>query len=92
MDSEQAGDQPSSATGDDAKRSRLGFRPVAVAVLVVALAAFVVQNGESTAVTWLWFDSSAPLFVVIVVSAVAGAVLSELVGWMLRRRRRNQQR
>ncbi len=60
-----------------------------VATLVAAgLAAFVLQNTDSTPVTWLMFDGSAPLFLIILGSAVAGAVLSEAAGWMIRRRRR----
>lgn len=62
-----------------------------VATLVAAgLAAFVLQNTDSTPMTWLMFDGSAPLFIVILGSAVAGAVLSEAAGWMIRRRRRNR--
>lgn len=57
-------------------------------LLVAGLAAFIVQNTESTPVTWLVFERSAPLWVVIVASAAAGALLTELVGWAMRRRRR----
>ncbi len=59
-----------------------------VAVVAVGLAAFVVQNTDKTPVSWLMFDGSAPLWMVIIFSAVAGAVLSEAAGWMIRRRRR----
>lgn len=88
---ESGGARPESGQSQSAGSGRIGIRPLAGAVLVVALAAFVVQNGESTAVRWLWFDGSAPLFGVIVVSALAGAVLSEIVGWSLRRRRRRRE-
>ena len=57
-------------------------------LLAAALAAFVVQNTDSTPVTWLVFERSAPLWVVIIASAVAGAALSEAAGWAMRRRRR----
>ena len=60
------------------------------ALIAVGLAAFIVQNTESTPVTWLVFDGSAPLWIVILASAAAGAVLSELAGWMLRRRKRRR--
>ena len=64
---------------------------VLVAALVaVGLAAFIVQNTDSTPVTWLVFDGSAPLWIVILAAAVAGAVLSEFGGWMLRRRKRRR--
>jgi len=61
---------------------------IVVAIVGVALAAFVVQNTNDTDVSWLVFDESAPLWIVIVVSAVAGAILSEAAGWMIRRSRR----
>jgi len=61
---------------------------VLAALVAVGLAAFVLQNTDSTPVNWLMFDGSAPLFIVILGSAVAGAVLSEAAGWMIRRRRR----
>lgn len=57
-------------------------------IVAVGLAAFVVQNTDSTPVRWLVFDGSAPLWMVILAAAVAGAVLSELGGWVLRRRKR----
>lgn len=60
------------------------------ALIAVGLAAFIVQNTESTPVTWLVFDGSAPLWIVILAAAVAGAVLSEAGGWMLRRRKRRR--
>ena len=63
-------------------------RLIAVALLVAGLAAFIVQNTDSTPVTWLVFERSAPLWVVIIASAVLGAVITELAGWAIRRRRR----
>lgn len=61
---------------------------VGAAVIAVVLAAFVVQNGSRTEVQWLFVEQSSPLWLVIVVSAVAGAALSEVLGWLIRRRRR----
>ena len=55
--------------------------------MAVALIAFVVQNTDSTPVQWFFIDRSAPLWLIIVVSAVAGAILSEIIGWIVRRRR-----
>ena len=71
-----------------AKRSGGQVRLLIVGLLVAGLAAFIVQNTDSTPVTWLVFEESAPLWVVIIVSAVAGAVLSEAAGWLMRRRKR----
>ena len=63
---------------------------VAAVLVVVALIFFVVQNGDDVAFEWLVFDMTGPLWVVIVVAAVAGAVLSEVLGFRRRRRRRRR--
>ncbi len=69
--------------------SRLSGGLIAGAIVAVALLVFVVQNTEETTVEWLLFESdSTPVWLVIVIAAIAGAVVSELVGWLIRRRRR----
>lgn len=78
---------PDEPTGERGNRTGLG-KFVAAALLAAALVAFVVQNTDSTPVSWFFIDRSAPLWLIIVVSAVAGAVLSEILGWIVRRRRR----
>lgn len=82
-------DTPGEGTAESSGAA--GRAKVLVAALIaVGLAAFMVQNTDSTPVRWLMFDGSAPLWVVIVASVVAGAVLSEAAGWMLRRRKRRR--
>ena len=73
---------------EEAKESTGLGTVVSAAVLAVAMIAFVVQNRVETDVTWLFLDGKWPVWLVIVVSAVAGAVLSEILGWLIRRRRR----
>ena len=63
---------------------------VAAVLVVAALIFFVVQNGDDVDFEWLVFDMTGPLWVVIVVAAVAGAVLSEVLGFLRRRRRRRR--
>ena len=59
---------------------------VVIAVLVAAaLITFVVQNGREVPVTWLFVEVNGPLWAVIIAAAVAGAVLSEVLGWVVRR-------
>ena len=48
---------------------------VSAAVVAIALVAFVVQNRSDTEVTWLFIEGTSPLWVVIVIAAVAGAVV-----------------
>ena len=74
-------------------RKRLVRPGVVAAVLVaVALIVFVVQNGSEVPVTWLFVEVNGPLWAVIVVAAAAGAVLSEIIGWVTGRSRRRKNR
>jgi uncharacterized integral membrane protein len=61
---------------------------IALAVVAAGLIAFIVQNTRRTRVEWLFWDVRAPLWVVIAATALAGAVLVRLAGWLLARRRR----
>lgn len=63
-------------------------RYLAAAVLVAGLAAFIAQNTASTDVTFLFFEFSAPLWVVLLVTAALALLIGELVGALIRRRRR----
>ena len=63
-------------------------RIIVVALVALALILFVVQNTASTEISWLFFSGEGPLWIIIVVVAVLGAVLSEVIGWMVRRNRR----
>jgi len=70
--------------------SRLSGGLIAVVIVALALLVFVFQNTQSTQVEWLLFETSeTPVWLVIIIAAVAGAVLSELGGWIIRRRRRD---
>lgn len=73
---------------DDAGGSRRTILNVVLLGLVIAgFGAFVVQNTDSAEVSWLVFDGDAALWLVMLASAVAGAVLTLLTGVLLRRRR-----
>jgi len=74
------------AIEEASNRSVVGI--VLAGLIAMALALFIVQNTGSTPVSWLWIDGSAPLWAVVFGSALAGAVLSEALGWMIRRARR----
>ena len=70
------------------------IRPGVVLALAVAAAliVFVVQNGSEVPVKWWFVEVDGPLWAVIIVSVVAGALLSEAVGWVVGRRRRRRRR
>ncbi|HEV8296441.1 MAG TPA: hypothetical protein VGQ20_04065 [Acidimicrobiales bacterium] len=65
---------------------------VVAAVIAVLLVIFIVQNSERAPVTWLVFDRNPPVWAIIVVSAVAGYLLGQLIEIGFRRRRRNRDR
>jgi uncharacterized integral membrane protein len=61
-------------------RSTLDTIRIVLAVLIgVALGAFAVDNRDKTKVHYLFGDTQAPLIVVLVVAAVAGALIAALL-------------
>ncbi len=81
--------QPESPNTREINTKQVASLVLAVA-LIAGLIAFVVQNSESTPIKWLWWNTSAPLWVVIVISVVAGSLLLEITGWLIRRRRKDR--
>lgn len=67
-------------------------RPAVVKTLVAAMLAvlffgFLLINSEDVTVEFLWWETSLPLWLVLVASALAGIVIWELSGYLRRRRR-----
>ena len=78
---------------DPLRRSRTSGAWTAViiaAVVLVLLIVFIVQNTQDVQIAFLGWDGTAPLAVALLVAAVAGVVLTAVVGtlriWQLRRR------
>jgi uncharacterized integral membrane protein len=61
-------------------------------VVAVALLIFILQNTQEEEVTWLFFEANAPLWVLIVVTAVLSVALAQFVLLIVRRRRRRRSR
>jgi uncharacterized integral membrane protein len=59
-------------------------------VVVAAIVIFIFQNTESAQVQFLFFDGSAKVWVVIVISVLAGMLLDRLIQFWMRRRRRRE--
>jgi uncharacterized integral membrane protein len=79
--------------GSGIKTTRsIDLRIAGAGVALVLLLVFILQNTNDTPVEWLVFDKTAPLWVVIVVSAIVGAVLERLLIFALRGRRRRPDR
>jgi uncharacterized integral membrane protein len=81
-----AGEAPSDASGTH--RSVLqGARLVLGLIILVAAVAIVVDNRQTTRVGYVFGDVRAPLVVVLLLSAAAGA----LIGWLLSHRPSHQE-
>ncbi len=59
------------------------------AVVAVAAALLVIQNGQHTTVKWLWLDFDSSLWLVVVASLAGGVVIGEAgrLAWRHRRQR-----
>lgn len=67
-------------------------RPAVVKTLIAAMLAvlffgFLWANSEDVNVEFLWWDTDLPLWLVLMISALAGIVIWELSGYLRRRRR-----
>ena len=67
------------------------FKLIALLLIVIALALFVFQNGQDAHVDFLWLDSTWPVWTVIGISVVAGAIIDRLGTWQWRRARKRKQ-
>jgi len=68
---------------------RVGF--VLGGLLAAAAALLVIQNGESARINWLWMEFSAPLWLVLLLTLVAGGLVWETLKMAVRRGRRLRQ-
>ena len=72
---------------DERRVRRIALAGVLVLV-VILLIIFVVQNSDSVSVSFVFFSARISLIWVIFLSAVAGAVITLVVGRLVRRRLR----
>lgn len=73
---------------DREEGGRAGISPALIAAIVIAVLVviFVLQNGQRAKVDFLWMDWRMPIWLVIAISLVLGALLSKLIGIFWRRR------
>jgi uncharacterized integral membrane protein len=58
------------------------------AIVTVAVVILIIQNGESAQLDWMVFDFRTPLWIMLFLTAAAGAVVWELAKTTARRARR----
>lgn len=74
-------------TGTRTERARRSLR---IGLIVAALAAviwFIVANTREVSVQWFIVETRSPLFLVIILSAVLGALIDRLLTWRRSRRK-----
>jgi uncharacterized integral membrane protein len=71
------------------EKSLASGRLIITGVVILALVFFVGQNTDSVDIQWLFFEGDAPLWLMLVLSALAGAIIALGVSLTLRRRNRD---
>jgi uncharacterized integral membrane protein len=62
---------------------------VVAGLIVIGVAIFVAQNTEDIEFEFLWLNFSMPLWLVLVIVFLLGAVVGQSLLWLRRRRRRH---
>jgi uncharacterized integral membrane protein len=63
-------------------------RLVIAGIVLIVIIVFCARNTDKTNIDYLFGDADAPLFIVVALSALAGAVLGALGSWRRHRRQR----
>ncbi|MEO7396931.1 MAG: hypothetical protein ABIW84_00045, partial [Ilumatobacteraceae bacterium] len=71
-----------------AKRNRFRVGMVIGTVVSIAIVLLIVQNGESAQLDWLSFHFKMPLWILLILTSAAGAIVWELINVLWRRGRR----
>jgi uncharacterized integral membrane protein len=81
-------DQDRRPKGDQStERRKVSATMVAWIVIAIIAVIFILQNTKRAGVTFLFWDGTVSVWVVIVLAMIIGAVLDRLATWAIRRRR-----
>jgi uncharacterized integral membrane protein len=69
------------------KRGGLGIEVVLFGIVALAIGAFIGQNTNKVKIDWTFLHFSAPLWLVILIVLIIGALLDRLVTIIMRHRR-----
>jgi uncharacterized integral membrane protein len=81
-------EQPTTQAPRPSPRRTIAPELIVAVVLAVVLLIFIVQNDEDVKVSWVVFSRRGPVWGVILVSAVLGYLIGQLVEFGVKRRRR----
>lgn len=70
--------------------SRVPGTLIIAGIIILAIAIFVAQNTEETVFEFLWFNFTTPLWLVLAIVFVLGALMGQVLAWMRRRRKRDE--
>lgn len=68
------------------RRTVLSIGIVVGVVVTIGVVALIAQNTNDATVRWLTLDGQQPLWAVLAITAIAGAVLAKLFGFVWRHR------
>ncbi|MEN8039867.1 MAG: LapA family protein [Actinomycetota bacterium] len=74
----------------DAEHKQVAVGGIVAIIVAAASAVFIFQNTDPTHVEFLFVNGEVPLFIVIIVSMVLGALLGWFYGFRRRRRKRHK--
>lgn len=72
--------------------SRQSAGLVVAGIIIIAVAIFIAQNAEDVPIKFLFFEGSVPLWLIIVVTLVLGAILGQVFLYLRRRRKRKEEK
>lgn len=73
-----------------AKRNRFRAGMVIGILVTIAIVLLIVQNGESAQLDWLSFHFKMPLWILLILTSAAGAIVWDLIKVLWRRGRRQR--
>jgi uncharacterized integral membrane protein len=84
--------QTDAGTDDRGSRRRVDLRLVLAVGLAAVFLSLIVQNTQDVTVSWLFWDITAPLWIVLLATAAIALVLGEVISAAVRRRKKSQSR
>lgn len=80
------------AAVEEESGSRQSAGLVVAGIIIIAVAIFIAQNAEDVPIKFLFFEGSVPLWLIIVVTLVLGAILGQVFLYLRRRRKRKEEK